>query len=109
MYTTCFDVLVLQEVVQDVDGRLAGEEHLLDEVRGVSIDGYGRARRVRTVDQRHQHLQPHMHHIQRRPTDFMFSVVGEYYIQHKTSSPYLVRHISNENLLQAEEIDIRNG
>ena len=43
-------MLVLQQVVQDVDGRLAGEEHLLDEVRGVAIDGDERARRVRTVD-----------------------------------------------------------
>ena len=61
-------MLVLQQVVQDVDGRLAGEEHLDDEVRGAAIDGDERARRVRTVDKRHQHLQPHMHHIQRRPT-----------------------------------------
>ena len=73
MYTTCFDVLVLQEVVQDVDGRLAGGKHLYDEVGCAAIDGDGRTRRVRTVDQRHQHLQPHMHHIQRRPSDFMFN------------------------------------
>ena len=66
MLPTCFDVFALQQVVQDVDGRLAGDDHLLDAVRGVSIDGDERARRVRSVDQRHQHLQPHMHHIQRR-------------------------------------------
>ena len=60
-------MLVLQEVVQDVDGGLAGEEHLNNEVGGAAIDGDERARRVRTFDQRHQHLQPHMHHIQRRP------------------------------------------
>ena len=63
----CFDVLVLQQVVEYVDGRLAGEEHLDDEVRGAAIDGDGRTRRVRTLDQRNQHLQTHMHHIQRRP------------------------------------------
>ena len=61
-------MLVLQEVVQDVDGRLAGQEHLNNEVGGAAIDGDERARRVGTIDQRHQHLQPHMHHIQRRPT-----------------------------------------
>ena len=61
-------MLVLQEVVQDVDGRLARRKHLQNEVGGAAIDGDDRARRVRTVDQRHQHLQPHMHHIQRRPT-----------------------------------------
>ena len=58
-------MLVLQEVVQDVDDRLAAQEHLLDEVEGAAIDGDERARRVGTIDQRHQHLQTHMHHIQR--------------------------------------------
>ena len=76
--STCFHVLVLQEVVQDVDGRLAGEEHLNNEVGGAAIDGDERARRVHTFDQRHQHLQPHMHHIQRRPADIMLSIAVKY-------------------------------
>ena len=67
-------MLVLQEVVQDVDGRLAAQEHLLDEVDGAAIDGYERARRVGAIDQRHQHLQPHMHHIQRRPNGYEAAV-----------------------------------
>ena len=64
---TCFDVLVLQQVVQDVDGGLAGEEHLDDEVGGAAIDGDELTARAGAVDYRDQHLQPHMHHIQGRP------------------------------------------
>ena len=64
---TCFDVLVLQQVVQDVDGGLAGEEHLDDEVGGAAIDGNERTARAGLFDHRDQHLQPHMHHIQGRP------------------------------------------
>ena len=65
MRPTSFDVFVLQEVVQDIDGRFAGEEHLQNEVRRAAVDGDSRARGIGAVDQRHQHLQPHMHHIQR--------------------------------------------
>ena len=65
-------MLVLQQVVQDIDRRLAGEEHLPDEVSGAAVDDDGRTRRSRTVDQRHQHLESHMHHIQRR------SEIGRY-------------------------------
>ena len=68
LYPTRFDVFVLQEVVEDVDGRLAGEEHLEYELGRAAIDGDGRARRICGVDVRYQHLQTHMHHIQRRPT-----------------------------------------
>ncbi len=65
---TCFNVFVLQEVVEYVDGRLAGEEHLEYELDRAAIDGHGRARRICRFYLRDQHLQPHMDHIQRRPT-----------------------------------------
>ena len=106
-------MLVLQEVVQDVDGRLAGEEHLNNEVGGAAIDGDERARRVGALDQRHQHLQPHMHHIQRRPTIKRISrfLAMQYLyrkINSKCTAPDFMRHIAHEDLLQAKKIHMRD-
>lgn len=53
---TCFDVFVLQKVVQDIDRGLAGEEHLNYEVRGTAIDGDERTGRAGAFDKRHQQL-----------------------------------------------------
>ncbi len=78
LYPTCFDVFVLQEVVEDVDGRLAGEEHLEYELDRAAIDGHGRARRICRFDMRYQHLQTHMHHIQRRSSKDSSSYDIEY-------------------------------
>ena len=98
-------MLVLQEVVQDVDGRLAGEEHLNNEVGGAAIDGDERARRVGTLDQRHQHLQPHsMETYKTRAPDSQTCIADS-----EDMLPYLVRHIAHEDLLQSQEIHFSNG
>ena len=53
---TCFDVLVLQHVVQNVDRRLARVEHLQNKIRVTAINADIRGRRVSAFDNRHQLL-----------------------------------------------------
>lgn len=65
---TCFDVLVLEEVVEDVDGRVAGEQHVFDELGGAAVDDH-RARRTSFLYHGHEQLQADVDHIQRRPSE----------------------------------------
>ena len=66
---TCFHVLVLEQVVQNVDRRFTREEHLEDEVCRAAIDGDERSRRVRCFDGQHEQVQARMDHVQWRSDD----------------------------------------
>ena len=66
---TCFHVLVLEQVVQNVDRRLTREEHLEDEVCRAAIDGDERSRRIRSFHGQHEQVQARMDYIQWRSDD----------------------------------------
>lgn len=65
MEATCIHLLVLQEVVQNLDGGLAGGEYPVDELHRAAADGHRGGLGVRIFDLSHQKIQTRMHHVQR--------------------------------------------
>ena len=66
---TCFHVLVLQEIVEYIDARLAWKN--IWKMKSAvlrSVDTVGLSRFFFCAELGQQYLQPHMHNIQRRPT-----------------------------------------
>ena len=56
-------MLVLQEIVEDVDGGLTRGEHVSDEVSRAALYGHEKARRIRRLDLRHQQVQSSMNYV----------------------------------------------
>ena len=57
----------MQEIVQNLDGGLAGREYILDQLHRAAADGHRGGLGIRIFDLTHQEIQTRMHHIQRRP------------------------------------------
>ena len=54
---TCIDLLVLQQVVQYVNGGLTGGEYVLDEFHGAAADGHELRIGIGILNLRHQEIQ----------------------------------------------------
>ena len=69
---TCIDLLVLQQVVQYVNGRLTGGEYVLDEFHGAAADGHELRIGIGILNLRHQEIQSSMNHAKRGPVEMEY-------------------------------------
>ena len=94
-------MLVVQQVVQDLDGCLAGGVDVLDQLQSAATDRHGGLRGAGT-EFRPQDIQTRMDHIQRGTDETYKKITIVSSLMEMIIVPDLMRYMAHKDLLQVQ-------